>query len=106
MLERDEELAALSAAVAAAAAGHGALVLVEGPAGIGLEEAAALTGMVPHNEAIDVMNALDRYNIFLPAGDAEARYDVRRWREYPDGGHFAALEVPEILAADVREFFV
>jgi DNA-binding CsgD family transcriptional regulator len=35
MLERDEELAALSAAVAAASAGHGALVLVEGPAGIG-----------------------------------------------------------------------
>jgi len=35
MLERDEELAALSAAVAAAASGHGALVLVEGPAGIG-----------------------------------------------------------------------
>jgi DNA-binding CsgD family transcriptional regulator len=35
MLERDEELAALSAAVTAAAAGHGALVLVEGPAGIG-----------------------------------------------------------------------
>src|SRR6516225_5760308 len=35
MLERSEELAALSAAAAAAAAGHGALVLVEGPAGIG-----------------------------------------------------------------------
>ena len=35
MLERDEELAALSAAVTAAASGHGALVLVEGPAGIG-----------------------------------------------------------------------
>jgi DNA-binding NarL/FixJ family response regulator len=35
MLERDEELAALSAAVEAAAAGRGALVLVEGPAGIG-----------------------------------------------------------------------
>jgi DNA-binding CsgD family transcriptional regulator len=35
ILERDEELAALSAAVAAASAGHGALVLVEGPAGIG-----------------------------------------------------------------------
>jgi DNA-binding CsgD family transcriptional regulator len=35
MLERDEELAALSASVAAAVAGHGALVLVEGPAGIG-----------------------------------------------------------------------
>jgi DNA-binding CsgD family transcriptional regulator len=35
ILERDEELAALSAAAAAASAGHGALVLVEGPAGIG-----------------------------------------------------------------------
>src|SRR6266700_373886 len=35
ILERDAELAALAAAVAAAEAGHGALVLVEGPAGIG-----------------------------------------------------------------------
>ena len=35
MLERGEELAALSAAAAAAVVGHGALVLVEGPAGIG-----------------------------------------------------------------------
>ena len=35
IFERDEELAALSAAAAAASAGHGALVLVEGPAGIG-----------------------------------------------------------------------
>ena len=35
ILERDAELAALSAAVAAAEAGRGALVLVEGPAGIG-----------------------------------------------------------------------
>ena len=35
ILERDGELAVLSAAGAAAGAGHGALVLVEGPAGIG-----------------------------------------------------------------------
>ena len=35
ILERDGELAALSAAVAAAEAGRGAFVLVEGPAGIG-----------------------------------------------------------------------
>jgi DNA-binding NarL/FixJ family response regulator len=35
ILERDAELAALAAAVAAAEAGHGSLVLVEGPAGIG-----------------------------------------------------------------------
>jgi DNA-binding NarL/FixJ family response regulator len=35
ILERDAELAAVAAAVAAAEAGHGTLVLVEGPAGIG-----------------------------------------------------------------------
>ena len=35
ILERDGELAALSAAAAEARAGHGGLVLVEGPAGIG-----------------------------------------------------------------------
>jgi DNA-binding CsgD family transcriptional regulator/tetratricopeptide (TPR) repeat protein len=35
ILERDAELAALAAAVAAAEAGHGSLMLVEGPAGIG-----------------------------------------------------------------------
>ena len=35
ILERDADLAALAAAVAAAEAGHGTLVLVEGPAGIG-----------------------------------------------------------------------
>lgn len=27
------------------------------------------------------------------------------WTEMPRGGHFAALEQPELLAADVREFF-
>src|SRR5689334_6159647 len=35
ILERDAELAALTAAIAAAEAGHGTLALVEGPAGIG-----------------------------------------------------------------------
>src|SRR5689334_6541751 len=35
MLQREAELAALSAAAAAAVAGHGRLALVEGPAGIG-----------------------------------------------------------------------
>jgi pimeloyl-ACP methyl ester carboxylesterase len=30
---------------------------------------------------------------------------VRRWTEMPKGGHFAAMEEPELLANDVREFF-
>jgi pimeloyl-ACP methyl ester carboxylesterase len=35
----------------------------------------------------------------------EARYNLVRWTEMPRGGHFAALEQPELLVADVREFF-
>jgi pimeloyl-ACP methyl ester carboxylesterase len=35
----------------------------------------------------------------------ERAYDVVRWTEMPRGGHFAALEAPELLAEDVREFF-
>ena len=29
---------------------------------------------------------------------------VVHWREYPRGGHFAALEVPQVYVEDVREF--
>lgn len=34
----------------------------------------------------------------------ERSYDVRRWTPMPRGGHFAALEEPELLAEDVRAF--
>lgn len=36
---------------------------------------------------------------------AERFYDVRHWTEMKKGGHFAALEEPELLAADIRAFF-
>ena len=35
----------------------------------------------------------------------ESRYNLVRWTEMPRGGHFAALEQPELLVSDVREFF-
>ena len=35
----------------------------------------------------------------------EARYNVTRWTEMPRGGHFAALEEPELFVRDVRAFF-
>jgi pimeloyl-ACP methyl ester carboxylesterase len=31
--------------------------------------------------------------------------DLRRWTEMPRGGHFAAMEQPQLLADDVRAFF-
>jgi microsomal epoxide hydrolase len=36
---------------------------------------------------------------------AERFFDVVRWTAMPRGGHFAALEAPELLADDIRAFF-
>jgi pimeloyl-ACP methyl ester carboxylesterase len=40
-----------------------------------------------------------------PRAWAERVYNITRWTPMPAGGHFAALEEPEALAADVRAFF-
>jgi pimeloyl-ACP methyl ester carboxylesterase len=42
---------------------------------------------------------------FPPREWIERVYDVVRWSEMPRGGHFAALEEPELLADDVLSFF-
>ena len=36
---------------------------------------------------------------------AEERYNIVHWTMMPRGGHFAALEEPELLVEDVRTFF-
>jgi epoxide hydrolase len=36
---------------------------------------------------------------------AELAHPIEHWSEFPRGGHFAAMEVPELLAGDIREFF-
>ena len=36
---------------------------------------------------------------------AERRFNVQRWTEMPQGGHFAAMEEPDLLVEDVRAFF-
>ncbi len=35
----------------------------------------------------------------------EARYNLVHWTDMPRGGHFAALEQPQLLVEDVRAFF-
>jgi len=40
-----------------------------------------------------------------PREFAERSYNVQQWTEMPRGGHFAALEQPDLLAADIRQFF-
>jgi pimeloyl-ACP methyl ester carboxylesterase len=49
--------------------------------------------------------AFPREILHPPRAWAERVYDIRRWTAMPAGGHFAALEEPEALAADVRAFF-
>lgn len=40
-----------------------------------------------------------------PREFAERSYNIQRWTEMPEGGHFAALEQPQLLASDIRAFF-
>ena len=40
-----------------------------------------------------------------PRAWVEAAYDLRHWTVMPRGGHFAALEQPELYLNDLREFF-
>jgi pimeloyl-ACP methyl ester carboxylesterase len=35
----------------------------------------------------------------------EARFNLTHWTVMPKGGHFAALEQPQLLIDDVRDFF-
>ncbi|MFC3897768.1 epoxide hydrolase family protein [Lentzea rhizosphaerae] len=37
---------------------------------------------------------------------AERNHNIVRWTEMPRGGHFAAFEVPELMAAELRETFL
>ena len=36
---------------------------------------------------------------------AESSDTIVHWTEFGRGGHFAAMEVPDLLVGDVREFF-
>lgn len=35
----------------------------------------------------------------------EKGFNIQRWIEMKDGGHFAATEQPNLLARDIRDFF-
>jgi hypothetical protein len=36
---------------------------------------------------------------------AEAAFNLQRWTPMPHGGHFAAMEEPDLLVEDIRAFF-
>ena len=41
----------------------------------------------------------------FPRSWVERSYNVTHWAEMPRGGHFAAMEQPELFTDDVRSFF-
>jgi pimeloyl-ACP methyl ester carboxylesterase len=43
--------------------------------------------------------------VTIPRELAERHSRIERWTQMPRGGHFAALEEPELLAQDMRAFF-
>jgi microsomal epoxide hydrolase len=68
--------------------------------------APATTNDVPPGKGAPAGFALFPKELANPPREwAERFYDVRHWVEMPAGGHFAALEEPERLAADIRTFF-
>jgi len=44
------------------------------------------------------------YLEWAPRSYVERIYNIKRWTEMPKGGHFAALEQPDLLIKDIREF--
>jgi pimeloyl-ACP methyl ester carboxylesterase len=57
---------------------------------------------------VEVPVALARFPKEIPMPPralAERGLNITRWTAMPKGGHFAAMEQPELLAQDVREFF-
>jgi pimeloyl-ACP methyl ester carboxylesterase len=58
---------------------------------------------------IDVPTAVARYPmepIRFPRSWVERCYRVTRWVDMPRGGHFAAMEQPDLFVDEVRTFFI
>jgi microsomal epoxide hydrolase len=64
---------------------------------------------IPDGKTVDVPTGYADFpkEILRPPRSLAARTytDIRRWTALPRGGHFAALEQPELLAREIHEFF-
>jgi microsomal epoxide hydrolase len=59
-------------------------------------------------ESVDVPTGHARYPAEImktPRVWAQDVYNVVEWEDMPEGGHFAAMEVPEVFVENVRRFF-
>ena len=64
--------------------------------------------VLPAERRVEVPTAYQSFPkdiLHPPRSLAERAFNIQRWTVSPRGGHFAALEEPELLAEDVRAFF-
>jgi pimeloyl-ACP methyl ester carboxylesterase len=62
---------------------------------------------LPADQRVEVPTAYQGFPkdiLHPPRALAERAFNIQRWTTAPRGGHFAALEVPELLAEDIRAF--
>jgi epoxide hydrolase len=60
----------------------------------------------PEPSATPTALAVFRHDNFIPLRHiAEQTNTIVRWTEYDRGGHFAAMEQPDLLVTNIREFF-
>jgi epoxide hydrolase len=70
------------------------------------EVPAGVVRPLDQGQRIQVPAALALFDYPCPREWAERAYgDLRRFTEMPRGGHFTAMEEPELLAEDLRGFF-
>ena len=66
------------------------------------------TGLLPPGERIEVPTGVAAFPHeivpFPPRRFVELAYNVTHWTDMPAGGHFAAMEQPDLLLADIRKF--
>lgn len=62
----------------------------------------------PEGRRVEVPSAMALFPAEMlawpPRSYVERLYNVTQWSEMPRGGHFAALEAPDLLIADIRKF--
>lgn len=65
----------------------------------------------PAHDRMPVVEAPTTVSVFgkditlFPRRWAEEYYNLKRWDDYPDGGHFASVERPETVIQDLRKAF-
>ncbi|HEY3261553.1 MAG TPA: epoxide hydrolase [Pseudonocardiaceae bacterium] len=102
-VDRDKLLTIVSIYWLTATAGSSAQFYYEGAEAV----RAAASGVKPPPVPVPVGVAVFPRDIFLPIRSWADRDlpNITRWTEFDRGGHFAALEQPDLLVGDVRAFF-